>query len=287
MSEPGLAPRERRPSIWKHFVRQPNIMAGSVLLVAVGLTVVISTLAGLSNPLAHDVSARFLPPSSLHVFGTDQYGRDVFSRIIWGTRLSLSFGVATLVLGSLIGVAIGATAGYLGGTIDTILSRVVDTIMAFPLILVAIVLLSALGINTVTLVLTIGFCLSPRFARVMRGQVLQTKTQEYIEAARAVGASELRIVLRHILPNSAGPLIVLVTLMLPFAILVESSLSFLGLGVEPDTPTWGRIIADGRAFIQEAPWITIAPGAAITLCTIGFNLLGDGLRDILDPKLRT
>ncbi len=277
----------RRPHWLKLMLRQPNIVAGALLLLAIAATTIGGAVVGLPDPMRFDVGSRFLGPSLAHPFGTDQYGRDVFSRIVWGTRLSISFGIATLVVGSCAGLAIGAIAGYAGGIVDTLLSRAVDTIMSFPLMLIAIVILSALGVSTATVILSIGIILSPRFARLIRAQVLQAKALGYVEAARAMGASGARILVRHILPNCTSPWIVMATLTIPYAILVESSLSFLGLGVEPDTPTWGRIIADGRSYVQGAPWITIAPGLAITVCTIGFNLLGDGIRDLLDPRLKT
>jgi ABC-type dipeptide/oligopeptide/nickel transport system permease subunit len=254
-----------------------------LIVVAAGL---IAPWVAPRDPFAHDLEHQLAPPDSAAVFGTDLYGRDVASRVMWGTRNSLLVALTSLSLGAAAGISLGLLGGYFGGIVDSAIIRLVDALMSFPLILIAIFAVSVLGIGTTNVVVALGVSLSPRFARVVRSQVLSVMSRDFVDAARALGAGHARIMVRHVLMNALGPIIVMVTLYLPYTILVESSLSFLGIGVSPDTPTWGRIIADGAQYLATAPWVSIAPGVAIALTSIGFNLFGDGLRDILDPKLR-
>ncbi|MBI4278219.1 MAG: ABC transporter permease [Armatimonadetes bacterium] len=276
----------RRPSFWRRLRRSRLAAGGLVVVTLVVLTALFAPWLSPFDPFKHDTTRLLEPPARPRIFGTDQYGRDVFSRVVWGSRFSLQVGASALVLGGVFGILIGLVSGYFGRAVDHILSRVIDTTMSFPSIIVAIAIVGVLRGGTQSIIIALGFAIMPRFARVVRSQVLTLKVRDYVDAARAVGAGHLRILARHLLPNSLSPIIVLATLYLPYAILVESSLSFLGIGVSPDTPTWGRIIADGREYLQVAPWVSTLPGIAITLTSIGFNLLGDGLRDILDPRLR-
>lgn len=226
------------------------------------------------------------PPSCQHYLGTDSYGRDVFSRIVMGSRESLSLALGALTIGFLGGSIGGLLAGYFGGVVDITISRFVDVVMSFPSIMIALFVVAIFGTaGKLPIMIAIGLALLPRFARVIRGSTLPIRQREYILAARAISASHLRIILRHIVPNLAGTLTVLCTIYFPLVILLEASLSFLGLGPPPDIPTWGRIIADGRPYLRLAPWVSVCPGIAIFITVIGFNLIGDGLRDLLDPKV--
>jgi ABC-type dipeptide/oligopeptide/nickel transport system permease subunit len=233
-------------------------------------------------------SGQFRPArTNIFVLGTDKFGRDIMSRIIYGAQISLIVGVVAEIIALIIGVLFGALAGYFGGLLDSILMRITDTFFAFPALLLAIAILAVFekpGLFTIFIALGIVGWTS--VARIVRGQVLTVKEQEFVEAARAMGAGNLRIILRHILPNSLAPIIVVGTLGIAGNILSEAGLSFLGLGVQPPTPSWGIMLAEGRNLIQTAPWICIFPGLAILFTVLGFNLLGDGLRDALDPRLK-
>lgn len=227
------------------------------------------------------------PRTNLFVLGTDKFGRDILSRIIYGAQVSLAVGVAAELIALAIGVTFGALAGYFGGRLDAVLMRITDTFFAFPPLLLAIGILAVFekpGLFTIFIALGIAGWTS--VARIVRGQVLSVKEEDFVEAARAMGASDARIILRHILPNSLAPIIVVGTLGVAGNILSEAGLSFLGLGVQPPTPSWGIMLAEGRNLIQSAPWICVFPGLAILLTVLGFNLLGDGLRDALDPRLK-
>jgi len=227
-------------------------------------------------------------PSSSHIMGTDQLGRDVFSRIIYGARLSLYIGLAATLLSSALGLTVGVAAGYFGGTVDRILGVVLDSIMAFPVLILAIALVAALGPSAQNVILAILLPSAARFARIVRSDVLRIRSLPYVEAAQTVGCSNLRIVARHITPNVMATVIVLASVGLPGAILAESGLSFLGLGPPPPDPSWGRMLSDeGQIFFRSAPWLVIWPGVALALAVYSFNLLGDALRDYLDPKLRS
>lgn len=262
----------------------------------VGLAIVIiSVLCALLCPLfidfdtqiaAIDATQMLQHPSSEHIMGTDQYGRDVFLRLLYGSRYSLSVGFLSVVISLVIGAIVGAIAGYYGGVVDDVLMRLNDMLSAVPGILLGIIIVAALGANTLNLMLAIGISRVPGSARVTRASVMTTRNQEYVQAARAIGLPEWRIIFFHVLPNCLSQLIVQVTLKIGSSIVAVSSLSFLGLGVPAPAPEWGNMLSDGRAFIRGYSYMTLFPGLAIMIIVLAFNLLGDGLRDALDPKLK-
>ncbi|MEZ5853286.1 MAG: ABC transporter permease [Hyphomicrobiaceae bacterium] len=245
------------------------------------------------DPEAVDFGAMLARPSGDHIFGTDQYGRDVFSRLVYGSRTALGVGILAAVFGTSIGAVIGAASGYFGGRIDNLLQRIVDIMLSFPIIILAMVVVAVLGRNQVfgidlNLIAAIALPMVPRMARVARSSTLSLAQMPFIDAARAAGYGHTRIVLRHILPNIVAPYLIMLTASVAQAILLEASLSFLGLGVTEPTPAWGLMLSGSSAdFYQAAPWMILFPGLAITLAVFAFNLLGDSLRDWLDPKLKT
>jgi len=264
--------------------------AGGLGLFLVLLAVVGAVFAPLLTPydaITLDPPARLQGPSAEHWLGTDQLGRDTLTRILYGGRVSLAVAGASVVVALLIGGALGVLSGYFGGWLDTVIMRITDVLLSFPAVLLAIALIAFLGAGFTNLVLAIGIVYVGPFARVARAAVLTVREELYVEAARALGARDGRIVWLAVLPSAAAPLIVEVTLRLAYAILYEASLSYLGLGTQPPTPSWGMMVADARRFLALAPWATVAPGLAIMLVVLGFNLLGDGLRDALDPRLKT
>jgi peptide/nickel transport system permease protein len=238
------------------------------------------------DPITLNPPDRLQGPSREHLLGTDQFGRDTLTRILYGGRISLSIAGSAVVLALLVGGALGVLAGYYRGLLDAIIMRVTDVLLSFPAVLLAIALIAFLGAGYQNLVLAIGIIYMGPFARVARAAVLTVREELFVEAARALGGRDTRIVLLAVLPSAAAPLIVEVTLRLAYAILAEASLSFLGLGTQPPTPSWGLMVADGRRFLSLSPWATIAPGLAIMVVVLGFNLFGDGLRDVLDPRIK-
>jgi len=236
------------------------------------------------DPLKQNYDELLQPPSRQRLMGTDALGRDLFSRVIYGSRYALMIGVAVVLLELAIGASLGFIAGYSGGIWDLVIMRLVDTILSIPTLVLAMAIAGAFGGGLWVMVVAIAVAGWGQFARLVRAQVLSLKEAAFVEAARALGASRLRIIVRHLLPNSMGPVLVYTTLYVPAAILWSAALSFLGLGAQPPTPEWGAIIADGRGFISSAWWISTFPGLAIMITTLGFNFLGDGLRDALDPK---
>lgn len=233
-----------------------------------------------------NVRSRLQPPSLQHLFGTDAFGRDVLNRVIWGTRYSLIIGISVTALALFTGGLIGAIAGYFGGMIDNVLMRIQDMFIAIPTILLAIAIVSALGANTFNLIVAIALANVPGYARIIRSSVLTIKDNEFVEASLAVGASNARVILTHIVPNTLAPMIVQATLGVGFAIVSTSGLSYLGLGIMPPAPEWGNMLSDGQNYIRNAPWLVIFPGLAIMITVLALNLLGDGLRDAIDPKLK-
>ena len=229
---------------------------------------------------------RYLPPSLEHLFGTDQYGRDIFMRMLFGARISLFVGLIAVAISLSAGALIGAVAGYYGGRVDDILMRIMDIFLAIPSTLLAISIVAALGTNLLNLLLAMAISYMPSFARIVRSSILTVKSQEYIEAARACGTSTFRIILRHIIPNAMGPIIVQATLTVARIILGISSLSFVGLGIQPPTPEWGTMLSEGQSQMRYHPYLILIPGAAIALAVMALNRSGDGLRDALDPRLK-
>jgi peptide/nickel transport system permease protein len=239
------------------------------------------------DPNAIDFSNRFAPPSWAHPFGTDDFGRDTFSRVLYGARISLLVGVIAVSIAGTLGTFLGLLAGYTTRRwVDEVIMRAMDILFAFPAILLAIAILAALGKGIANAMIAIGLVYTPIFARIARGAVLSVRNEEYVTAARALGTQNSVIVLRHILPNSLAPLIVETSLSLAFAILAEAALSFFGLGTPPPDPSWGRMLSEGRAYFQQSVWMALFPGLAIMFSVMGFNFLGDGLRDALDPKMK-
>ena len=281
---------QARPAASARRRRLPVI---SLTIVAVFVLVaVFAEVLSPGDPAEQSLGLRFTPPvwdekgTWAHVLGTDRLGRDMLSRIIWGARVSLTAGVLTVLLASAFGAAVGLVAGYYGGRVDAILMRITDATMSFPVILLALILAVTVGPSFVNVVIAIAVILWARYARVMRGQVLTLMELDFITQARIAGASAWRIIVRHLLPNTLNTLVVLITLQIGYVIIVEASLSFLGAGIPPPTPAWGSMIAEGRDFITRAWWVSGLPGVAILLVVLAFNLLGDWLRDTLDPKLR-
>jgi peptide/nickel transport system permease protein len=236
------------------------------------------------DPDKQDLTRRYEPPSAQSLAGTDNFGRDLLSRIIWGARISLLVGMVAVTISLSIGGLLGITAGYVGGILDQVICSLVETLMAFPLLLLALAIITVLGPGLLNLMFAIGIGSVPMFARVLRAEVFVAREREYVVAARAIGASHLRIILRHILPNILSSLIVLGTTRIATAVLTEASLSFLGLGIRPPTASWGVMVADGRAFLEQAPWLSLIPGFVIVITVLGFSVFGDGLRDALDVR---
>ena len=259
---------------------------GSIILLAFVALAVFAPLIAPYDPLANDYNALLAPPTKEHLCGTDNLGRDILSRIIFGARISLRVSLVSVAIATIFGVLLGVVAGFYGGIVDGIISRVLEVMFAFPEVLLALLIMSILGPSLNNIMIAIGIVYTPIFARITRGAVLNVKDSLYVEAATTMGIRKNTIILRHILPNILSPIIVQVTLSLAFAILSEAALSFLGIGVEPDVPSWGMMLNYGKTWIELAWWVGVFPGAAIALSVLGFNVLGDGLRDILDPRLR-
>ena len=272
--------------MWSTFSRNKTAMAGGVLALLILAVAIFTPWISPHDPLEQDPFFRLAGGSEKHWLGTDDFGRDVFSRILWGSRISLLIGGVSVVLGMFLGTAMGMIAGYCGGKTGTLMMRATDVMMCFPDLILAIAVAAALGANLVNLMITIGIVMAPRFARLAHGISLSLKENEYIAAARAVGARGPRIIVRHIFPNIFGDLLVAGTLWVGEAIRLEANLAFIGLGVQPPTPTWGNMAREGIEVLINAPWISVYSGLSILITILSFNMLGDGIRDIADPKLR-
>ena len=275
----------RRPSIWFRIRHNRQIIIG---LVCVGIFALLALSAPIiaKNPAALDLMNDLVPPSSEAIFGTDELGRDQFSRIAYGGRVSLQVAILAVGIGLTFGVPLGLIAGFYGERIDSVTMRIMDGLQAFPAVLLAIVIASVLGSGLTNAMIAIGIVSIPGFARLMRGQTLQIKQTDYVMSARALGASSIHIIFRHVLPNGIAPIIVAAAVSGAGAILTEASLSFVGLGARPPTPSWGGMLQTGYPYLSTAIWLSMFPGMAIAVTTLGLNFLGDGLRDVLDPKLR-
>lgn len=270
---------------WR-LLRRPAVFIGLLLVLSAVLSAVFAPLLTPYDPVALNALDRLQGPSAAHPLGTDQYGRDNLTRILYGGRTSLFVAGASILFATLVGGTLGLLAGYLRGAFDVLMMRVTDILLSFPAILLAIALIAFYGNSVVNLVLAIGVVYTGPFVRVARAAVFTVREELYVEAARALGARGLRVVLLAILPNITAPLIVEITLRLAYAVLTEASLAFLGLGPPPPTPSWGQMIAEGQRFLALSPWSAVAPGLVIMLTVLGFNLLGDGIRDLTDPRLR-
>jgi peptide/nickel transport system permease protein len=275
--------------IWqtvRRLLRNRSFVIGAVIVLAVALVAIGADWLSPYEPLRNNVRARMRPPSELYWFGTDHYGRDVLTRILHGARISLTIGLFTVFATGVFGTIIGAAAGFFR-PLDNPIMRLMDALMAFPAILLAITVSAVLGASVTNVVIALSVATTPHTARIVRASVLVVREREYVEAARALGASELRVLMRHVLPNAMSALIVRLTYVFAIAILAEAALSYIGVGPPPPAPSFGSIIAQGRDFMADAPWITLFPGIAIILSVLGLNLLGDGLRDVLDPRMRS
>jgi len=271
---------------WRRFARRRAALLGVAIVISfIVLALGASWIAPL-DPIATNWGAIRKAPSAAYWFGTDEIGRDVLSRVVWGTRASLLAGVVSVSISLMLGVPIGLAAGFLGGAVDTVISRITDAFLACPFLILAIALAAFLGPSLSNAMIAIGVSATPIFVRLTRAQVINVKVEDYIEAARAVGNPPWRIALRHVLPNITAPLIVQATLAIAAAVIAEASLSFLGLGQQPPAPSWGSMLNTAKNYVDNAPWMAIWPGLSIFLLVLAFNLVGDGLRDALDPRQR-
>lgn len=278
--------RSQAGDIWRRFLKNKAAVLG---LVIVAILVVCALIPQVIAPYSYDkqvLSNRFIFPCAEHIMGTDEFGRDIFSRIVYGSRISLSIGIASVSFSCVIGIVIGAVAGYYGNVMDNLLMRFLDIMLAIPNILLAMSIVAALGNGFTNLIIAIGIGAIPGYGRIVRASVLSEKEKEYVEAARACGASDFKIIVKHILPNCMAPIIVQATMSVATAILSAASLSFIGLGIEPPTPEWGSMLSAGRSYIRDYWFVVTFPGLVIMITVFAFNLLGDGLRDALDPRLK-
>ena len=280
--------RSQIVEIWQRLVRNKMAMLGlAILLTLIGLAVLAPVLFDYETMVvAQDLSIRLQGPSAAHWFGTDEFGRDIFARMVYGARVSLVVGLISVSVSLIIGGCLGAFAGFYGGKVDLIIMRIMDVFLAVPSILLAMTIVAALGTDLVFVMLAIGISGVPNFARIVRAAVMGVKDQEFVEAARAIGASNATIIFREVIPNCLAPIIVQATLSVAGAILSTASLSFIGLGVQPPDPEWGAMLSGGRNFMRDALHLTLFPGLAIVVTILALNLLGDGLRDALDPRLK-
>lgn len=281
-----LEDKSSRLHIWKRLSSNKGAVFGVIIIFS---TLIIAISANILAPYGYaamDLPNMIKAPSWQNLFGTDEFGRDIFSRVIHGTRVSLLVGFGAVGITMVIGITLGALAGYYGGIIDHIITGLTDIAWSFPVVILAIAFVAVLGPSLPTVIIVVALVSWGSFTRIVRAQFLILREQEFIDATRVLGMSDMRIIFKHLLPNSLAPIIVLTTMEVPKAIIIEASLSFLGLGVQPPVPSWGSIMSEGRSFIVEAPWITLFPGLALALFVLGFNLFGDALRDTLDPRLK-
>jgi peptide/nickel transport system permease protein len=278
-------PATRGPGVVRRLLARPPAAIGLVLAISVILIAIFAPVLAPYPPNASDFKAILSPPTAAHLFGTDELGRDVLSRIMWGARASMQAGLLATLLAVAVAVPIGLLSGYYRGWPDTIVMRATDGLLAFPALIIAVGLAAILGPSLLNATLAIGIVQAPKLVRITRGEVVSLREENFVAAAIADGAPDRSVIFRHILPNTMNVLLVQATVILPFAILSEATLSFLGLGVQPPTPSWGVMLTAAQPYLGTAPWLAIAPGLAILVATLSFNLLGDGLRDVLDPRL--
>lgn len=278
--------RERWGRFYKNLHKNKSALIGGYFLIFVVLAAIVGPFLTQHDPTVVDYSSKLLKPSADHWFGTDHNGRDIFTRIIHGMRLTLSVGFISVILGAAFGIILGVISGYYGGKWDSVIMRITDIMLAFPGLLLALAIVSVLGKSLFNVIIAVSIFSVPTFARIVRGSTLAVRKLEYIDAMRSLGATDSRIIFKHILPNITSPIIVQATLRIAIAILTASGLSFLGLGAQPPTPEWGAMLNDGRNYITQHPHVALFPGLSIVLVVVAFNLLGDGLRDVLDPKTK-
>ncbi|HTU00861.1 MAG TPA: oligopeptide ABC transporter permease [Candidatus Sulfotelmatobacter sp.] len=278
--------RFRQSIFWRQFRRNHLALAGGVIVLLLSLAALLAPLVAPYDPAAYDVKQILLPPSGAHLLGTDQIGRDVLSRMLYGARISMAVGFISVGIAVVIGTLIGTVAAYYGGRVDELLMRFVDLMLNFPRLFLLLTLIALLRPSIWVIMAVIGFTGWMGLARLVRSEILSLKEREFVLSAKALGAVDVRVMFRHILPNALVPVLVSATLGVAGAILAESGLSFLGLGVQPPTPSWGNILIDGKANIEIAWWLSVFPGLAILVTVLAYNLLGEGLRDALDPRLR-
>ena len=274
--------------MWRRFLKNKTAVVGLVIfLIIVGVAVCAPLIADYETAaIKYDVPNRLQPPSREHLLGTDELGRDLLARIVHGARISLIIGISSIGISLLIGGTLGAVAGFFGGWVDNIIMRLMDVFLCLPDVLLALAIIAAFGTSQINIMLSIGLAFTPKLSRVVRAAVMSVRSNEYVEAARSIGAKNTRIITRHVLINCIGPIIVQVTLYVANAILTISALSFIGLGIKAPTPEWGNMLASGRAFMRDYAYLVIAPGLSIFFTILSLNLLGDGLRDTLDPRLK-
>ncbi|HAF71255.1 TPA: D,D-dipeptide ABC transporter permease [Candidatus Acetothermia bacterium] len=272
--------------VWRQIIRNPLSITGLVIIVTLVLVAILAPYIAPHDPFATDPINKLAPPSSAHLMGTDGLGRDILSRVLYGTRISLWIAVLILLTAGVVGTAVGILAGYVGGFGDNLLMRITDIFMAFPRLILAMAIAAALGPSLTNVVIAISFSAWTVFARLARSRAIAVREEDYVEAARAVGASGFRIIVRHILPMAISPVIIQGTISMGGIILTAAGLGFLGFGAQPPTPEWGVMVSEGRNFMPHGWWVSTFPGLAIMVTVLGFNLLGDGIRDILDPRMR-
>jgi len=281
-----MPPISQRALLLRTFRKNKTSAIGVVMALLLIIVALFAPWLSPFNPVEQDMNIQHAPPSWAHLFGTDSYGRDQLSRILWGARVSLLVGTLSVLFAMAVGIPFGMIGGYRGGRIDSLVLRFIDVFMSFPIVILGLLVLAIMGPGLSKIIIAIGVALTPRIARLARGSTLALKGKEFIEAARAVGQRDAKILLIHVLPNIFGDILVMGTLWVATAIIVEASLSFIGLGVRPPTPSWGAMIRDGLDQLTNAPWLSLFPGLAIFISVFSFNLIADGLRDISDPKLR-
>ncbi|WP_212524329.1 ABC transporter permease [Actibacterium sp. MT2.3-13A] len=284
VTDAPAVPQRPRSRVWTKLRANPSALLGAVLVIFFVVVAILAPLLPIPGPLETDWLAVRKPPSAAHPFGTDEIGRDVLSRMVWGAQASLLAGVVSVLIALALGIPLGVAAGYARGWTDAVISRVTEALLAAPFLILAIALAAFLGPSLTNAMIAIGLSAMPVFIRLARGQTMTVMTEDYVESARAIGLSHLAIIWRYILPNIFPPLLVQATLTVATAIIAEASLSFLGLGQQPPSPSWGSMLNIAKNFLEQAPWMAMWPGIAIFLVVLGFNLLGDGLRDALDPR---
>ncbi len=287
-AKPKYKKRSQIAMIWRRFVKNRMAMIGLILFAIMLIIAVVSPLFinYETDVIQQTISERFMSPSAEHLFGTDQFGRDIFSRVLWGARISMSVGVAVVIISLIIGSILGAVAGFFGGIADNIIMRFMDILLAIPGTMLAITIVAALGGGIQNLLLALSIEQIPKMTRIVRSSVLTLKTQDYIEAARACGTTNARIIYRHIIPNAIGPILVQASLTVARTIISVASMSFIGLGINPPEPEWGAMLSEAKNQLMNYPYLVVAPGVAIILTVTSLTLVGDGLRDALDPKMK-